>query len=102
MTRISLVVIALLTVAGCSPAQVTDYQAATGMLKTRDYIVTMYAGSNTNGPQYSIRDMNGVLLDEELSMESLVALYPDLKHLENNDSIEWAGLDSTSPDSLRP
>ena len=87
-------ILALLTVlAACVSEEGTTGGIATGMLKTRDYIVTMYAGSN--GPLYSVRSLGGDMLDEDISMETMVARYPELDYLQDNDNIDWAGLDTT-------
>jgi len=68
---------------------------ATGMLKTRDYIITLYATQNS--PLYSVRTLDGTLLQEEISIETMVAQFPELEYLQNNDNISWAGLDGIAP-----
>ena len=89
---------------GCSSSLSRDNQAAgvaTGMLKTRSYIITMYTTrSNT---LYSVRTLDGTMLEKDVSIESMVARFPELEYLKDNDNIGWAGLDviSPAPESLR-
>jgi hypothetical protein len=82
----------------CMPIGSSDEQAvgvATGMLKTRNYIVTLYASQGN--PLYSVRSLDGTLLQEEISLETMVALFPELDYLKDNDNISWAGLDGITP-----
>lgn len=91
MKKITIIAFSLLLLSACA-ADDDNSGIATGMLKTREYIVTMYAG--TNGPLYSVRGLDGTLLDQDISMDTMVARYPELNYLQDNDSIDWAGLDS--------
>jgi len=90
MKRLIFIAVSLLLLSACA----TDISngVATGMLKTRTYIVTLYA--SPAGPLYSVRNLDGALLDQDISMETMIARYPDLEHLEKNNHIDWAGLDS--------
>ena len=91
MNRLSLVVAILVLLSACATDEEAAVGVATGMLQTRDFIVTMYAGSD--GPLYSVRNLDGTLLDEDISMETMVARYPQLDYLRDNDNIDWAGLE---------
>lgn len=64
---------------------------ATGMLKTRDYIITMYASGQDT--YYSVRSLDGEIISEDITIETMVARFPELKYLQDNDNISWAGLD---------
>ena len=86
---VALVFPALLT--ACASTEEPAAGVATGMLQTRDYIVTMYTGNQ--GSRYSVHSLDGNLLDEDINMETMVARFPELRHLRNNDGIEWADVD---------
>jgi len=83
-----------LTVAllGCTASPPVTDAVATGMLKTREYIVIMYA--SLGEPLYSVHSPDGTLLEQDLNMETMVARYPDLEYLRDNDAIDWAGIDN--------
>jgi|GEM_PF-3408344 len=93
MKKFSTVVAILTLLSACTPDKEVAVGIATGMLQTRDYIITMYTGSQ--GPLYSVRGLDGTLLDEDISMETMVARYPTLNYLKDNDNIDWAGLDGS-------
>ncbi len=71
---------------------------ATGMLKTRDYIITPYAAQSRT--LYSVKTLDGMLLQEDMSIETMVALFPELEYLEDNDNISWAGLNDIAPNPV--
>jgi len=81
----------LLLLSACASNQEATVGVATGMLQTRDYIVTMYAG--IQGSLYSVRSLDGTVLDEDISLDTMVARYPQLNHLLDTDNIDWADLD---------
>ena len=91
MKRFGSIATLVLLLTACAASDNPASGIATGMLQTRDYIVTMYAGRD--GPLYSVRSLDGVLLVEDISMDTMVARYPDLNYLKDNDNIDWAGLD---------
>jgi hypothetical protein len=72
---------------------------ATGMLKTRNYIITMYATQNNQ--LFSVKTLDGTILQEDVSIETMVALYPELEYLQGNDNISWAGLDGIATPGAR-
>ena len=93
---ISLAVIVLLS--ACTSGLSSSNQVgnvATGMLKTRDYIITLYAAQSST--LYSVKTLDGTLLQEDISIETMVALFPELEYLEDNDNINWAGSDGIAP-----
>lgn len=92
MKKFGFIAALIFSLAACAANDSPADGIATGMLKTQDYIVTMYAGSS--GPLYSVRSLDGNVLDQDISMDTMVARYPDLNHLKNNDNIDWAGLDT--------
>jgi hypothetical protein len=65
---------------------------ATGMLKTRDYIITLYTSGSDQ--RYSVRTIDGTAVQENLTIDSMIALYPELEYLTESDNITWAGLDN--------
>lgn len=89
-SRIAIVLLVLLT--ACATVENPIFGVATGMLQTRDYIVTLYAGSQ--GSFYSVHSLDGTLLEEDINMETMVARFPELSHLMDNNRIEWADVDS--------
>jgi hypothetical protein len=70
------------------------------MLKTRDYLVTLYASQGE--PRYAVHSLDGTLLEEDLDMESMVAQFPALGYLKENGNIDWAGLDSATTPTRNP
>ena len=78
----------------CTAIQSTPSQASlvpTGMLKTRDYIITLYTSGSDQ--LYTVRAFDGTALQENLTIDSMIALYPELEYFKENDNITWAGLD---------
>ena len=47
---------------------------ATGMLKTRNYIITLYATQGS--PLYSVETLDGTVLQEDIPIETMLALVP--------------------------
>lgn len=92
MKKFGFIVALLFSLAACTISDNSTGGLATGMLQTQDYIVIMYAGSS--GPLYSVRSLDGTVLDQDISMDTMVARYPELNHLKDNDNIDWAGLDT--------
>ncbi|MBT8145504.1 MAG: hypothetical protein KJN90_01545 [Gammaproteobacteria bacterium] len=91
MKKFGFIAALIFSLAACAADDNPNGGIATGMLQTRDYIVTMYAGSS--GPLYSVRSLDGTVLDRDISIDTMVARYPDLNHLKDNDNIDWAGVD---------
>ena len=104
MIRIISIFALIISLTNCMPAPSGNGQpgaVATGMLKTRDYIVTMYVTQSDT--LYSVRTLDGTVLEEDIPLDSMIALFPELEYLKDNDNISWAGLDGVSPapDSMR-
>ncbi len=72
---------------------------ATGMLKTRNYIITLYATQGS--PLYSVETLDGTVLQEDIPIETMLALYPELEYLRSSDNISWAGLDGIAAPAIR-
>ena len=89
MKSLIFIAVSLLLLSAC--ATNVSNGVATGMLKTRTYIVTLYA--SPAAPLYSVHNLDGALLDQDISMETMIARYPDLEYLKKNH-IDWAGIDS--------
>ena len=82
----------LLGCAGNTSSPDVNALVATGMLKTRDYIITLYTSGTDQ--LYTVRALDGTALEENLTIESMIALFPDLAHLKDSDNLSWAGLDN--------
>ena len=68
-----------------------DKLSPIGMLKTRDYIVTMYAGVNET--LYTVKAHDGTVLQRELNVDSMIALFPALGFYSSRSFVDFAGTD---------
>ena len=82
-------VIAMLAT-GCS-GDASTTATPTGMLQTRDYIVTLYTGDN--GSRYTVQNSDGETIESDLTLETMIAMFPQLEFIQTEpENIIWAGL----------
>ena len=68
-----------------------DKLSPIGMLKTRDYIVTMYVGVNET--LYTVKAHDGTVLQRDVNVDSMLALFPALGFHSSQSFIDFAGTD---------
>lgn len=91
LSRAFLALVVVAFSSACYESDEDTTPVATGMLKTREYLITLYTAPD--GPLYSVQDLEGTVLEQDISMETMVARYPKLIWLQSDSTIEWAGLD---------
>jgi len=88
--RIFIALILVTMISGCDSSQTA--QVPTGMLKTRDYMITMYAGQD--GYNYTVQNLEGETIESGLTLQTMIARFPELEFIESDgDNLDWAGLD---------
>jgi hypothetical protein len=63
--------LAVTFLSACSESDRNTAPVATGILKTREYIITLYAAPA--GPLYSVQDLDGTVLEKDINMETMGA-----------------------------